>query len=99
MRFTPVILVGVLLAGVSGAAQSPRMEFLTRDGCVQTDRMRANLDAALKRLDRPTAYPVTDADTLDAKDAKRGYGTPTVLVNGADLFGMPTPEPGEHSPT
>ena len=83
------ILLGLLASGASWAAQAPKMEFLTRDGCVNTDRMRANLDAALKTVDRPTTYPVTDAETLDAKDPKRGYGT-------RDLFGLQPPEPGEH---
>lgn len=99
MKIGSVALLGVMLAGASWGDTPPPIQFLTRDGCVQTDRMRANLDAALKRVSWPTSYAITDADTLDAKDPKRGYGTPTVLLNGIDLFGMPTPEAGEHSPT
>jgi hypothetical protein len=94
-----VVLLGVLVGGVSLATQSTKLEFLTRDGCVNTDRMRANLDAALRSLERPIDYVVTDADMLDPSDVKRGYGTPTVLVNGRDLFGMPTPERQDHTPT
>ena len=93
------ILVGVLVSGVSWAAPAPKLEFLTRDGCVTTDRMRTNLEAALRILDRPIDYAVTDADSLNAADTKRGYGTPTVLVGGRDLFGMPEPAPSEDSPT
>lgn len=67
------------------------MVFLTRDGCVNTSAMRANLDAALVSLGRPTAYAVVDADTLPADDPRIGYGTPTVLVGNIELFGLPEP--------
>lgn len=101
MRIGLLALSGVVL--LSGFALTapvvPAIEFLTRDGCVATDRMRANLDLALKKLNRSVKYTVTDVDTLDATDSKRGYGTPTVLVNGQDLFGMPAPEAQEHAPT
>lgn len=94
--FVAAAVVGSVAAT---GGQSADLVFLTRDGCVQTDRMRANLDAALRQLKRTTDYTVIDADTLGAKDVRRGYGTPTVLSKGRDLFGMPEPEPAEHSPT
>ena len=73
------------------------IEFLTQDGCVATDRMRAHLDTAMKELGRSAKYTVTDVDTLDASDQKRGYGTPTVLVGGRDQFGMAEPAPETHT--
>ncbi len=72
--------------------------FLTRQGCVNTTTMRENLEDALKVLALPNDYQFIDADTLTESDPRRGYGTPTVLYEGRDLFGMsepplPTPPP------
>src|SRR5262252_10560708 len=65
--------------------------FLTRDGCVNTARMRSNLDQALKSLALPPNYELIDADKLGSSDHRRGYGTPTVLYKSRDLFGMAEP--------
>lgn len=92
--------MSVALLGAMGAgAPESDVVFLTRNGCAQTATMRANLDAALRTLNRATRYTVVDADVLPEQDALRGYGTPTVLVNGSDLFDMPAPGPGPHTPT
>ena len=70
------------------------MVFLTREGCVLTDEMRANLDAALTQMGNARqAYRVVDLASLPADDPRRGYPTPTTLHEGRDLFGMPTPVP------
>jgi hypothetical protein len=71
--------------------------FLTREGCVNTVTMRANLDVALKTLGLPNDYQFIDADTLASSDPRGGYGTPTVLHQGQDLFGMEEP-PIPHPP-
>jgi hypothetical protein len=47
----------------------------------------------------PKDYAVIDADTLAESDARRGYGTPTVLYENRDLFGMPEPTPPMPTPT
>lgn len=73
--------------------------FLTRAGCVNTETMRARLDEALDRLGWPTDYALIDADTLTPPDPRGGYGTPTVLYAGRDLFGMPEPSVPHPSPT
>src|SRR5687768_2883044 len=76
------------------AAEKPQMEkfvFVTRAGCVQTDLMRDRFDAALKTLGLGPDYELIDADTLAASDPRGGYGTPTILHNGRDLFDMPEP--------
>ncbi len=76
------------------------MVFLTREGCVLTDEMRANLDAALTQTgDARLAYRVVDLASLPADDPRRGYPTPTILREGRDLFGMPTPVPPFPDPT
>jgi hypothetical protein len=71
--------------------------FLTRQGCVNTITMRTHLDEALQALALPLDYQFIDADTLRPSDARGGYGTPTVLYEGVDLFGMEEP-PVPHPP-
>ena len=73
--------------------------FLTRDGCVNTTTMKANLDEALRSSGRPSGYQVVDLDTLPDGDVRRGYPTPTVLVSNRDLFGMAEPQPPFPTPT
>lgn len=73
--------------------------FLTRQGCVNTTTMRENLDDALKALALPNDYQFVDADTLKESDPRRGYGTPTVLYETHDLFGMPEPPVPTPPPT
>lgn len=74
-----------------------KLVFLTREGCVNTVTMRANFENALKALGLPNDYQFINADTLAESDARGGYGTPTVLFNGRDLFDMPEP-PVPHPP-
>lgn len=66
---------------------------VTRDGCVNTPDMLNNLDDALRALGLALDYPVVDLASLAATDARIGYPTPTVLVRGHDLYGMPEPTP------
>ena len=80
-------------------ASSRSLVFLTREGCGNTTTMRARLDQALDRLDVPEDYVVVDVDTLPESDTRRGYGTPTVLYDDRDLFGMPAPTPPIPAPT
>jgi hypothetical protein len=78
---------------------TPTVVFLTRYGCVNTDTVRARLDEALVSLKQPITYPVIDVATLATTDPRGGYGTPTVLVNGQDLFGQPVPPIPHPEPT
>jgi len=71
--------------------------FLTRQGCVNTVTMRESFDDALKAVGLPLQYQFIDADTLAPSDPRAGYGTPTVLYDGRDLFDMPEP-PVPHPP-
>lgn len=90
MRLGAILLVLV----TAGCRPTPKpMEFLTRDGCVQTKIMRARLDDAIAAIGRPVAYAVVDLDMLPATDVRKAYPTPTILVGGVDLFGMDAPRP------
>ena len=75
------------------------LELLTRPGCALTVPMRARLDAALVSLGMPVSYAVIDLTTLPRDDVRRGYGSPTVLLEGADLFGLLEPHAQRRSPT
>jgi len=99
-----LVAVGTALTACTSAPQPNRTQasmkdliFLTREGCVNTVTMRANLDEALKALELPKDYQFIDADTLTTADPRGGYGTPTVLYAGRDLFDMPEP-PVPHPP-
>jgi hypothetical protein len=102
-----VVSVLVIVAGCSQApaakpAETPsnkELVFLTRDGCVNTVTMRANLDDALKALALPNDYQFINADTLKESDPRGGYGTPTILFAGRDLYGMDQPSVPHDAPT
>jgi hypothetical protein len=60
------------------------IEFLCFDGCPYTPQLRQRLHAAL-----PDATIIeVDLMKLDSGDPRLGWGAPTILVNGADLFGI-----------
>ena len=57
------------------------------DGCPNTPKMWASLQEALHELHWKTAIDSLDLIDLSRKeDARAGYGSPTILVNGRDLF-------------
>jgi len=68
-----------------------KIELLGFPGCPNTPQMRANLAAALKQLGHSAAFTDTNQESLPESDLRRGWPTPTVLVNGKDLFGMAPP--------
>jgi hypothetical protein len=67
--------------------------FLTREGCPGSPAMLANLVSALAELGIPAVPLSVDIGDLPNADHRTGYGTPTVLVNGVDLFGLEAPRP------
>lgn len=82
-----------------GGTSMSELTFLTRDGCVNTVTMRANLDEALRALGLPSDYQVINLETLAATDARGGYPTPTVLYANKDIFGMSEPSVPYPPPT
>ena len=101
IRWLIVACAAVTLAGCAEGPSPPMIDlvFLTREGCVNTDRMRANLDQALRTFPAAPAVRVVDQDSLHATDLRRGYPTPTLLANNVDLFGFPEPKPPLPEPT
>ena len=98
------MLLAILVALSAACNGSPEntvtsVVFLTRDGCLNTGKVRARLDEALRRLDVGLDYRVIDLDTLTADDKRTGYGTPTILHGRRDIFGLPEPMAGQATPT
>ena len=94
-----VLFVAVSVGCTAKPQTANELVFLARGGCVNTTAMRANLDAALKAMNRPADYQLVDQDTLAKTDPRTGYATPTVLVDNHDLFGLAAPTPSFPEPT
>ena len=100
MRLPALALaIGCAVSCASGTERTLDLVFLTREGCVNTVTMRANLDSALKALNRSSGYALVDLDTLAKNDPRTGYPTPTILMADHDLFGLPKPAPPYPEPT
>ena len=71
----------------TNATQS--IEFLYFDGCPNTPQLREYLEAALEQS--AGSFAAIDLTQLADNDLRRGYGSPTILINGRDLFEAPIP--------
>ena len=96
---TLALLVSAIQLGASERFSSRDLVFLTRNGCVNTARMRSALDESLKSLKLPADYVLIDVDRLSTSDRRRGYGTPTVLYRNRDLFGLSEPPASTKAPS
>lgn len=81
------------ISGADKPSVKTNLVFLTRDGCVNTEVMKKNLDNALRAMKLPLDYQVANVGSLPRNDPRTGYPTPTVLWKGKDIFGMPVPIP------
>lgn len=75
------------------------LTFLAREGCAATQTMLTNVRQALGAMPDTPQLQVVDLDTLPRKDVRRGYPTPTLLVNNVDAFGLSQPTPPIPEPT
>lgn len=94
-----IISCGGNEGGSMGNRVSKGLEFLGRSDCIHSPAMEKNLVSALETSGLEKKYKYIDLGSLPTKDYRRGYGTPTVLINGEDLFGMPKPMPIASAPT
>lgn len=102
VRIISIAFWCVLAAACARPTPQPtpdKLIFLTREGCHYSALMRARLDAALRTLGRQSDYAVINADDLPTRDPWRSYGTPSILLDRRDLFGLPEPAPSETTPT
>lgn len=72
---------------------SINIELLGFSACPNTPAMRENLRTALAddAAGLPRAFDDVDLESLPESDPRRGWPAPTILVDGADLFGMAPP--------
>lgn len=75
------------------------IQFLTRDGCKNTRKMLARLKDALGRLDQRVDLEIVHQAGLRQDDPRIGYPTPTLLIDGKDIFGSPVPTPPFPAPS
>lgn len=69
------------------------IEFLGMQDCPNMSKMWESLQVALKELHYNQPIDRLDIKSLSEKQDKRaGFGSPTILVDGKDLFGLPFPE-------
>jgi hypothetical protein len=65
-----------------------RIQLLTFDGCPLADAAREQLEAALAELGI-NHYEELDLQAPGTPESLRGWGSPTILVDGADITGQP----------
>ena len=65
----------------------PEVTLLTRKGCPGSPVMLRNLVAVLTSRGMSGDLVAVDIGKLPQDDIRTGYGTPTVLVDGKDLYG------------
>ena len=93
-------LAGLLTLLGCGAPRVPaEVTFLTREGCAATETMLANLKQAIGTIAPAPQLTIVDLDSLRKDDVRRGYPTPTLLVDNVDAFGLPRPRPPLPDPT
>ena len=63
-----------------------RVQFLAFDGCPLAEAARKELDAAVSEAGL-AGYEVIDILDPETPEDLRGWGSPTILVNGADVTG------------
>ena len=69
-----------------------KLEFLTRDGCKNTPRLLENLNAAISTGKIRAQVTMVHQGTLATEDPRYGYPTPTILMDGRDVFELPVPQ-------
>jgi mercuric ion transport protein len=65
----------------------PRVELVYDHDCPNVDAARAVLCHAFSEIGVAPIWKEWDLHTRDSPDYVRGYGSPTILVNGRDVAG------------
>lgn len=75
----------------SEAKSGMNIELLGFPSCPNTPAIRKNLESALRALKRTPGFVEVNLESLAPSDPRRGWGAPTILINGRDLMGMSPP--------
>ncbi len=87
------LILALLFSQLSAQGKKMKIEFLGMEGCPNTPTMWTSLANAMKELKWTQAIERLDLIALSKKQDKwAGFGSPSILVNGKDLFGSPFPE-------
>lgn len=78
-------------ASVTEGVGAMRIEVLGFEGCPNTPTFIERIRSAAKASGLDATVVYVDQEALGETDIRRGYPTPTALVNDRDLFGMPVP--------
>lgn len=85
--------IPTLFLMVTSCTSQNSVEFLGFDGCPNTPELHSRL------VEADSSIEIIDVNlmTLTDGDPRLGWGAPTILVNGEDLFGLPASEYGNVS--
>jgi hypothetical protein len=72
----------------------PPIELVYFTGCPHVDAARAELRSALSALGLPAEWREWDQAHPETPPRVLGYGSPTVLIGGLDVTGMPSANAG-----
>lgn len=88
------LLVVISLSQVFAHDIPMQIEFLgMKNGCPNSPKMWLALQDAITQLHWDVSIDSLDVNELaQEEDLRAGYGSPTILVNGEDLFGAPFPQ-------
>ncbi len=67
----------------------PKVELLYFSGCPNVDAARLQIQTALQVVGLDLHWHECDTTAPDAPPQTRGFGSPTILVDGADVTGAP----------
>jgi hypothetical protein len=67
----------------------PKVDLLYFPSCPNIPAAREQLTRAFAALDLPAKWTEVDVSAEDAAEQVRGYGSPTILVDGKDVMGEP----------
>ena len=73
--------------------ETTEIVFLTRNGCPRSPAVFNSLKAVLEELGMTKELTTVDLGNLATDNYLTGYGSPTILVGGVDLFGQGRPRP------
>ena len=67
--------------------KTPRIELVYLEGCPNASRARENLRAAIETSGQPLTWSEWDLLADSTPEDFRRFGSPTVLIDGADVTG------------
>ncbi len=68
-----------------------KVQLIYFEGCPNASAARESVRRCLEAAGRPAAFEEIDADAPETPEQLRGWGSPTILVDGVDVGGEPGP--------